>query len=335
MYESRGKITLRSGEQVDFGVVHAPDAAWRERVVGMFVRKGVLWQWQNDEALRSDIGVNARYFLLHRDGQPFANVMLTQVDGIGMLGHVWTAPQDRGQGASSLLVSAALDAFRAAGGQAMFLETGYPSTAYRIYERIGFHSLEPMSRHMEYYAASKRDFDTTYFALSPSEIVPLAWRHWVTSQPLFAGDFPGLVRCAGLQLIGRQVNDEYIIPLISEDLIAQTSSEADNPPRARVLVTQTGAVLGFALWSYHPLWPDCCIIDLFCHPDFRDRADALLDALTLPSIDKLIAYADERDTFKLDLLRRHGFAQTAVLPQRIAVDAAKSASLDVLVLEKA
>ena len=183
---------------------------------------------------------------------------------------------------------------------------------------------------MEYYATSRRAFDQAYFAPGRSEIEALAWRHWISSQGLFTGDFPGLVRCAGLQMIGRAVNDEYMMPLISEDLL--------NPPaekRARVLTQpETSAAVGFALWSWHPFWPASCVIDLFCHPAFQDRADDLLDALPLPPADRLIAYADARDFDKADFLRRHGFRQTTTLPNRIALNAAKSAFLDVLVFEK-
>ena len=330
MYQSIGKITLHSGEQVDFGIVRAPDDGWRDRIVKMFVPKGVLWQWQNAEALSADVGIRVSYFLLHRDGQPFANVMLMHYSGVGMLQHVWTDPEDRGQGASSLLVNTALEDFRSNGGQALFLETGYGSSAYHIYERLGFHSIEPGSRHMEYYATSKREFDQAYFAPGRTEIELLAWRHWITSQALFTGDFPSRVRCAALQMIGRAVNDEYIIPLISDDLL--------NPPaekRARVLTQpETSAMVGFALWSWHPFWPGRCVIDLFCHPAFQNHADDLLASLTLPQADRLIAYTDAHDAEKADFLRRHGFRQTAVLPGQIAVDAAKSASLDVLVFEK-
>ena len=258
MYQALGTMTLRSGEQVELGVVRAPDLEWRDRILPLLAHKGVYWRWQNVEFLTVDVGIDASFFICHRDGQPFANVMTALYAGVGILGHVYTYPEDRGAGAASLLVGAAIDDFKARGGQALFLETGYGSTAYRIYERYGFHSLEPMSASMEFYTASKGEFEQTYFAQGAASFQMLDWRHYPASQALFAGDFPGHVRCAALQLVGRLSNDEYIIPLLAEELSAETEH------RARVLMSDSsGAVVGFGLWSRHPFWPDSGLIDLY------------------------------------------------------------------------
>ena len=42
-------------------------------------------------------------------------------------------------------------------------------------------------------------------------------------------------------------------------------------------------MVGLAMWSDHPLWPDARLVDLYCHPAFWDEGAALLQELELPA----------------------------------------------------
>ena len=37
--------------------------------------KGGVWQWGNEKVLRESLEIEAYFYILHRDGTPFANVM--------------------------------------------------------------------------------------------------------------------------------------------------------------------------------------------------------------------------------------------------------------------
>ena len=209
MYQQLGTIKLKSGETVEAGVVRGLDLAWSQRVQKLLWHKGDPWNWQNTQVLENDLGLDVNFYLLHRDGDPFANMMTIELAGVGHFGHVWTQPADRQQGTSRSLMGLQMQDFAVRGGKALFLGTGYDSSAYRIYAAHGFASIEPESGYMAYYSQSQQEFEAAYFAPGQVEVQPLAWRHWPASVALFLGNFAGLVRCAPLQLIGRSSTKEH------------------------------------------------------------------------------------------------------------------------------
>ena len=99
MYEQLAAITLKDGEQVEVGCVEGPDLEWAERVEALLGHKGPLRLWQNAEVVRRELGIEGRFYLLHRQGEPLANIMTVAHKGVGYLGHVWTRPEDRRKGA--------------------------------------------------------------------------------------------------------------------------------------------------------------------------------------------------------------------------------------------
>jgi hypothetical protein len=272
MFHDLGSITLKSGETVSIGCVQGPELEWADRVEKLLGHKGEPWRAQNTQLLRNDVGVEAYFYILHRAGLPFANIMTVELSGVGILGHVWTNPEDRRKGAIASLMEKQMGHFRARGGAALFLGTGFNSPPYRIYESFGFAGIEDRSGVMEYYADSRAAFEARYFAPGPAEIEALHWRHWPSSPALFAGDHPGVVRCAPLRLIGRHSTEGYLLGMLREH-------SHDEPPRAMALVQQdTTAVLGLATWDLDPLWRDACVVDVYCHPRYWERANDLLDA---------------------------------------------------------
>lgn len=291
--------------------------------------KGDPWNWQNKQVLKRDLSLDALFYLLHRDGAPFANIMTIEVAGVGIFGHVWTQPADRQQRASSSLMALQMADFHQRGGQALFLGTGYESVAFKMYERFGFRSVEPQSGYMSYYAGLQEAFENRYFAQSRAHVVPLDWCHWPSAVALFLGDWSGLIRCAPLQLIGRQSSEAAFLPL----LIA--AEERNHSPQAMVLQQpRTNAVVGFTTWTWHPIWPETCLFDIYCHPQYWDQAGMLLDALQLPDADRHVAYGDPSCPDKHQLLIHAGFGQVTRLPERLSVDVAKTNWIDTIVFER-
>jgi hypothetical protein len=332
MYEDLGHVTLKTGEGVEAGVVIGPDAEWADRLEKLLGHKGDLWNWQNCQVLRSSLGIDVRFYLLHRQGIPLANILTSEMEGVGHLGHVWTEPEDRQKGASSGLMEIQVRNFRSRGGKALFLGTGFDSVPYHIYKRFGFSSVEPGSGYMEWYATSKDRFERKYFARAETEIQLPQWTHWPSSAALFLGDFPCIVRCASLRLIGRQSTEGPFLPLLRD---AEKRQAAGEKPRALVLVnTHTTAVVGLVAWDWHPLWKDICLVDVYCHPSYWDSAGGLLSSLPLPDAERYVAYSDTNCSQKTALLLDHGFRQTATLKGRVPSTCAKTFFLEVALLER-
>ena len=331
MYTDLGTITLRSGARVQAGIVRGPDGDWAARVAPMLRHKGEPWNWQIESLLTRELDLEARFYILHRDGAPFANVMTVERHGVGIFGHVWTDPADRRQGASTRLIELQMADFGARNGRALYLGTGYDSPAYHIYTRFGFRSVEPGSGYMAYYADDAAAFDDAFFASGPMAVEPLDWRHWPLLQPLCLGDAPALVRNAGMQIIGRVIAEGEPMPSLQQNEARATTGE---PPAAVVLVnTETGSVFGLASAVEHPLWLGKTLVDLYCHADAWSAAPALLDALALPADADLVTYCDDgapQQTF----LSAHGFRRVASLPHWLRADVANDDQAGVVVYRR-
>ncbi|MCE5325165.1 MAG: GNAT family N-acetyltransferase [Planctomycetaceae bacterium] len=332
MLESLGKVTLKDGRSVERAVVFAPDAQWAQKILPLLGHKGGVWNWQNERLLHSETGINARFFVLCKDGQLFANVMTCDAGGVGLLGHVYTHPQWRRLGASSLLMEAAMADFAARGGRAMFLGTGYDTPPWHIYRTFGFEDIEPPSGYMAWYAKPQAEFEAAWFAPGPVRVETLGWQQWVSSVPLFLSEQPCVVRCAPLRLIGRELTEGVLLPLLQEEIDRRASHQ---PPAAVALTSVAGgAMAGFAAWHWHPIWPGTVLVDVYCHSAFWDRGSDLLAALPLPPAQRYEACADSACAAKTAVLARAGFVQTAVLPAALAASRRGDRRVDVIIMEK-
>ena len=334
MYTSMGPVVLKSAERVEMGVVRAPDIEWAPRLEELLAHKGDPWVWQNATVLREDVGIEARFYILHRDGLPLANIMTAELAGVGIFGHVWTQPPDRRQGAASAAMERLMADFRRRGGKALFLGTGFDSPAYHIYRRFGFESIEPGSGYMACYATSGDEFDSEYFAPGPAEIQELDWPHWPASAALFMGDFPGAVRCAPLGLVGRKSTEGPLLGPIRAER-ARPNGRDDMSTRALALVSKaTTAVLGLAVRKAHPLWPQTGLVDVYCHPAAWSAAGDLLAGVLSGATPRCVAYTDAACQAKADVLSAAGFAEAGSLPEWLPPDQAGGSPLDVTVWRK-
>lgn len=326
MYQSLGQVALKSGERAEAGVVIGPDVDWADRVGDLLSHKGDIWNWQNAECLRSDPGIDIRYYVLHRDGVPLANMLTATSQGVGHFGHVYTRPEERRKGAAQGLMGLLMDDFRQRDGRALFLGTGFDSAPFHIYGREGFQGLEPKSGLMDYYVESGEAFRRDWFAVGPVEVRTAAWNNWPTSAPLFAGAFPGTVRCAPLGIFGRQGTEGSWLRLLHDDR---------GSLQGRVLVQSTSqAVVGAVVAGNHPLWPQTGLVDIYCHPDFWDWSGELLHGLDLRARDRWLALSDAGCPDKAAVLAAAGFSTVGTARQRLPIDTEKSKFVDVTEWER-
>jgi GNAT superfamily N-acetyltransferase len=343
MYQYLGKVTLKSGEVVEAGLVTGPDLAWASKVETLLGHKGPLWQWQNRSCLtRQDLGIEVRFYLLHRGGEPFCNILTCEVGGVGLFGHVYTRPEDRRQHASSLLLDLLLADFAHRGGRALYLGTGFDSPPWHIYHRVGFRPLSAGSGTMVLVRPGGEtalgDFEASYFGKTDDAVTiePLGWRHWPTSSPLFCSVLaghqgpPATVRLPVGHLLGRALTEGPLLHLINANEVAVQEKR----PIASVALRhqRSQALLGMATWQSGSLWPNTIQVDLFCHAAYWGQAAALLAALHLPTSVPALAWADSdggsAGAAKRAALSAAGFQAVATLPglvvtgpddQRVAV----------------
>ncbi|SVE13611.1 uncharacterized protein METZ01_LOCUS466465, partial [marine metagenome] len=245
MYEKLDNVTLKSGEQVELGLVKGPDLEWVDRIDGeLLAHKGPTWRWGNRIMLEQDLGVDAFFYILHRDGVPFSNVMTIEYDGIGILGHVFTVPEDRRQGSASEIFRGLMAHFEERSGQAMILGTGYDSPPYHIYKSFGFESLESQSGTMAFYSVGENAFREAYFSAGDVVVERLKSTHYPVTPILFSGAFEGVVRSVVMRLYGRNSSEGPLIPLLRDELERRADDRATRSVVARLNGRST--VVGFA-----------------------------------------------------------------------------------------
>lgn len=312
MLEPLGTVTLKSGERVSAAVVRGPDATWQDRITSFLAHKGDPWNWQNSELLTRDVGVESWFYLLHREGQPFAHQMTVERDGVGIFGHVWTNPADRGQGAAGALMGLQMAHFRGRRGRALYLGTRFDSPAYQIYRKHGFVGIEPGSGYMTWTDGPLATFETDYFAPGPTVIEPVDWPHWPTAPALFISAVPGIMRCTPLKLAGRKSTEGSLLPAIHD---RQSSNAVSS---VFVLRKANGAVVGLAAWAVDEFSPDLICADVFCHPTHWTQAGALFrQTLASAPARRCVAYADSTCPAKVAALTTEGFRLSATWPQRL------------------
>jgi GNAT superfamily N-acetyltransferase len=323
-------VTLKSGETVQTAAIRGPDAEWRDRIQQLLGHKGDIWNWQNCTLLTEETGVEAWFYVLHRDGVPFSHQMTAERDGVGIFGHVWTEPVDRGQGAAGALMAVQMAHFKSRNGRALVLGTTYDSAPYRLYAKHGFVSVEPLSGVMTWSREDFIDFSLDYFAGQQSGTVePLQWQHWPVAPLLFVGNLPGIVRCAPLGLFGRQSTEEALLPLLRRT--------AGDPVDTQVAVLRLGndAVAGLAALGPDPLAPGAACVDICVHPAHRSRAVELLtQVLPTQSHGRITAYADPAQSAKIGLLQDRGFREVSRWPTRLPIAPALSECADLIMFER-
>ncbi len=316
MYEQLSEVSLKSGEKVELGVVVGPDPDWVDRIaMELLGHKGEPWRWGNRKVLLELLEMEAYFYILHRNGIPFANVMTIEFEGKGILGHVFTKPADRRQGAASRIFEGLMDHFTDRGGKALVLGTGFDSPPYHIYRSFGFVGIEDKSGVMEYYSDSKLAFDSTHFASGPTEVHRLTSSHYPVAPFLFAGDYQGVVRSVPMSIIGRGSSEGPLLPFLKNEL---DRTQEDREPKTSVLLqTSSRAVVGLATWDWDPIWPHTCVVDVFCHPEFWSHGKETLGYLGLPDADRYVAYCDVGFVPKESCLERSGYLRRGVYNQRI------------------
>jgi len=271
--------------------------------------------------------LETRFYLGRCEGRLITGVTTITCRGVGYVGHVYTEYADRGRGAQSALFPAMMadvraptgrptercvgrsGVGRAGSGRALYLSTGFGSTAYRIYERSGFASRCPNSGEMEWFASGEDAFLEEYFCPAPCHASVVLWDHWPLLNPLTARKGGGVVSYGLHNAFWHPVSSEYLFLTVKHGLECFPGWDA------RVLMSEAGSAVGLA--TLVPRWQGdgLRVLDVLLHPAFAVELPAFLAALPLDG-GPLVAFAEQADGERVAALEDAGFHVALQAPAR-------------------
>ncbi|HTE21064.1 MAG TPA: GNAT family N-acetyltransferase, partial [Armatimonadota bacterium] len=309
MYTELGRERLKSGEVMEVGVVDAPDEEWLPRVAPFLGHKNNDYRAHIRRALEGPLdGLETRFYVGHVGGRLISQIQVVGARGVGILGHVFTLPEERRKGACRAVMQHQMEHSRRAGFRVLCLGTGFESPPYWIYHSFGFRSVGPGNGCMKWTAEPGAEEEL--FRPGATTIRNVCWGDWgyfdlLALQPV--GPNEELPRCPTLGLKGQgSVEGPFIGMLLRREREALL--------QAKALVTESGATVGWALLGPDTRWNgDVWLLDVYTHPHFMDRQGELLQSLELPEA-PVAAYVGGPAGPRTAALRAVGFAETVSLP---------------------
>ena len=301
MYKILGEVTLKTDECMEVGVIDAPDGSSAEEIKKFLGHKPGNFKWHIERCVTESLDeLETRFYVGKVDGKIITNIMTVEHEGIGILGHVFTLPDQRRKGACKGAMAYQMEDFRQRNGRALYLGTGYNGHPYRIYHSFGFESVVPESGFMKYHV--DMDFEERYFSPAPVHSKSVEWHDWSKLTALSGIVGGDKLRSLAWNVYG-PTNLESGFLNFKSDL--ETDDTYDD---AKLLVSQNGTIVGWATVCRDNRWRDTiALLDLFFHPNFIDAVPALLSALAFPEL-KVQCYVDSEASEKAAVLEAAGFA---------------------------
>lgn len=306
MYTKLSDAQLKTGEKMEIGVVLAPHEQLADRMVSLLGHKGEPWMEHVEKALKGEItDLETRFYIGQLGGQIIANVMTVEYNRTGILGHVFTRPEQRRKRACTLIMDQQMEDFKRRGGGLLLLGTGYDSAAYWIYHAHGFRSVLEGSGFMRF--STESDFEVRHFAPGDVKVVDVEWKHWPLMNVLTSVRGVSVLRSIAFNIYGIASFEGGFLNFIK-------SLEVDRSRKAKLLESSSGAVVGCITLGRDSRWTsNTYLLDIFLHPNFLSDYEALLNSLELP-VGKIQCYVDASSPGeKIAALQQAGFKREAVL----------------------
>ena len=300
MYHKLGEAVLKTDEQMEIGVITAPDEPHAVEIQQFLGHKPGNYKWHIERCVTEKLdALETRFYVGKVDGSIITNIMTVEYQGIGILGHVFTMPEQRRKGACKGVMAYQMADFRWRKGYALYLGTGYNSHPYHIYHSFGFESVFPESGFMKYYVDA--EFEEEYFASGRAYLKPVEWHDWAKVTAL-SGCVDGDILRSLIWNVYGPTNMEGGFLNFKRDL-----ETADVYHDAQLMVTSDDAIVGWLTVSRDNRWrPATAVLDLFFHPNFADEVPALLSSVAFPDV-KVQCYVDSGAKEKAEVLEGAGF----------------------------
>jgi hypothetical protein len=314
MYTRLGDAKLKTGETMQIGVIVAPDAEWRERVAAFLGHKGPSWCEHIRRALDGPLdGLETLFYVGTIGDEILTQVMIVGSAGAGILGHVFTRPDQRRKGAYQQLMARQMQDTAERGYRVLTLGTGFDSAPYWIYHSFGFRSIYEGTGIMKWAAAPEAESDL--LRPRPTQVRDLRWGDGaalclLSVQPL--GRDEEWPRSMTMSLTGVGLLEGPSIEL-------QLRREREPNSRGKALATEDGLAVGWAtIMPDHRWFGQHLVFDAHVHPNFAERLADLVDAIDWPNA-RVVAYTRAHAPRKSAALSRHGFQRVAILPRWLTV----------------
>ena len=300
MYDKLGDVILKTKERMEVGVITAPDERHAEEVKQFLGHKPGNYKWHIERCVTEVLdALETRFYVGKLDGHVVTNIMTVEYEGVGILGHVFTRPEQRRKGACKGVMAYQMEDFRQREGRALYLGTGYNSHPYYIYHSFGFESVFSESGFMKYHV--HEDFEERYFAAASAHPKSVEWHDWPKVTAL-----SGIVGWDALRSLAWNV---YGPTNLEGGFLSfkHTLETADRYDDAKLLISSKKAIVGWATVNRDTRWrPATAVLDLFFHPNFADSVPALLSAVRCPDA-KVQCYVDSGAEKKSAVLEALGF----------------------------
>ncbi len=305
MYKQIAAKTLPTGENLEIGVVKAPDEEHQPLVRPVLSHKHDNEQWHLDQVFSGRVeSLETRFYLGLLENRAVCNIMVSEYGGTGIVSHVYTVPEHRRKGIARLVMAEQMADFNNRSGRLLTLATGFDTHPYHLYHSFGFRGVLPESGHMKY--ARDAGYEADQFQPAETRVIPAGWTNWPALNVLCAQpDLPPLRNMALGHLGPRMFEGAYI---------GLMRSLRDANHQAHLLINTRGAVAGYGTLVPDARWRgQVDLFDLFVHPAYSDGCRGLLQAFSLPADRNIHCYAVSDDLAKIDALNEAGFVREAIL----------------------
>lgn len=328
MYERLGEASLKDGQPMEIGVITGPDPEWRDRIVPFLGHKSEPYA---SHIRRSQEGpldhLETRYYIGHRDRQVLTEVMIVGARGAGILGHVYTLPEERRKGAYQAVMAAQMADMPRRGFRLLSLGTGYNSPPYWIYHSFGFRGIAPGRGEMCWRAGE--DAEAELFRPGSVTARDARWDDWgffgwLGLLPTTPAEELPRSRVMGLKDRGIMEGPYVRLMLTREQKQATV---------VRVLESEHGATVAWAILAPDAGWfSQAWLLDLHAHPEFQAHLPQLLAGMPWPDAPVAAAFTEPAGP-KAAALEASGF--TRVSPLREWLRTGDGSRRDVLLWNRA
>jgi GNAT superfamily N-acetyltransferase len=334
VYTPLGTAPLTGGEILHCGVVQTPDQEWGPRLIPFLAHKQPKWRSHIAASFERELDqLETRFYVgtLNDPNGPLVTTVMVAgaqrpAGRVGLLGYVFTAPEHRGKGAYSALMSHQMKHCLEAAFTILTLTTQRDSTAWRIYERFGFCADHPTTTGRMHWLARPNALQD-WFAPSGVTTHPLAWEDW-TALNVTAVQVPTtdqeLPRSWALYLPTHGTAEgtfSDVLPAWAQLIGTRPRERASHAVTFRA---QSGAVAGWLFVIPDPLSLGTAKqVDFYLHPAFETTAAAeLVRELESLGTD-LTAYVTRPDGYRARALARAGFRHSGTLPDWLSQEGAR------------
>ncbi len=311
MYTKLSDAKLKSGEDMEIGVIFAPDQEYIEAINKVLHHKGEPWLTHVNRALDGTItDLETRFYVGKLNGRIVANIMTVEYNHTGILGHVFTVPEQRRKHICTLIMEQQMKDFKQRGGL-LLLGTGFNSAPYWIYHSFGFRSVIENSGFMRF--STDDNFEEKHFTYGKVSPADLQWKHWTLMATLMSVKETEILKSVASGLYG-------IINFEGGFLNLMKRLE-DGNVKVKVLESEYGAVVGCIALEQDRRWAGkTFILDMFMHRNFIANYDELISCMELPEGKiQCFVVANSPDE-KINALKRSGFNQEALLKNQFLWD---------------